>query len=90
MFTADKPLRHVSEDEYGRERYVENLAYAIVTGDDSNGLVVGVEGEWGSGKTSVKNMLIERLQQQMCLPNRRTHIIKFDAWMYSRFGRTFS
>ena len=47
MFTADKPLRHVSEDEYGRERYVENLAYAIVTGDDSNGLVVGVEGEWG-------------------------------------------
>ena len=52
MFTADKPLRHVSEDEYGRERYVENLAYAIVTGDDSNGLVVGVEGEWGSGKRS--------------------------------------
>ena len=34
MFTADKPLRHVSEDEYGRERYVENLAYAIVTVDD--------------------------------------------------------
>lgn len=90
MFTADKPLRHVSEDEYGRERYVENLAYAIVTGDDSNGLVVGVEGEWGSGKTSVKNMLIERLQQQMCLPNRRTHIIKFDAWMYSRSGEMIS
>lgn len=90
MFTADKPIRHVSEDEYGRERYIENLAYAIVTGDDSDGLVVGVEGEWGSGKTSVKNMLVERLQQQMHLPNRRTHIIEFDAWMYSRSGEIVS
>lgn len=89
MFAADKPIRHVEDDEYGREKYVDNLAYALLTGDDSDGLVVGIEGEWGSGKTSLKNMLIERLQQ-MPLPDRKTHLIEFDAWMYSRSGEIVS
>ena len=89
MFEADKPIRHVENDEYGRKKYVDNLAYAILTDDDSDGLIVGVEGEWGSGKTSIKNMLIERLQQ-MPLPSRKTHLIEFDAWMYSRSGEVVS
>lgn len=89
MFAADKPIRHVENDEYGRKKYVDNLAYAILTDDDSDGLIVGVEGEWGSGKTSIKNMLIERLQQ-MPLPSRKTHLIEFDAWMYSRSGEMVS
>ena len=58
MFAADKPIRHGEDDKYGREKYVDNLAYALLTGDDSDGLVVGIEGAWGSGKTSLKNMLI--------------------------------
>ncbi len=89
MFEADKPIRHVKEDKYGREKYVNNLAYAILTDDDSDGLIVGIEGEWGSGKTSIKNMLIECLRQ-MPLPNRKTHLIEFDAWMYSRSGEMVS
>lgn len=89
MFEADKPIRHVENDEYGRKKYVDNLAYAILTDDDSDGLIVGVEGEWGSGKTSIKNMLIERLQQ-MPLPSRKTHLIEFDAWMYSGSGEVVS
>ena len=89
MFEADKPIRHVENDEYGRKKYIDNLAYAILTDDDSEGLIVGVEGEWGSGKTSIKNMLIERLQQ-MPLPSCKTHLIEFDAWMYSRSGEMVS
>lgn len=89
MFEADKPIRHVENDEYDRKKYVDNLAYAILTDDDSEGLIVGVEGEWGSGKTSIKNMLIERLQQ-MPLPSCNTHLIEFDAWMYSRSGEMVS
>ena len=45
LFAADKPIRHVEDDEYGREKYVDNLAYALLTGDDSDGLVVGIEGD---------------------------------------------
>ena len=89
MFEADKPIRHVENDEYDRKKYVDNLAYAILTDNDSEGLIVGVEGEWGSGKTSIKNMLIERLQQ-MPLPSCKTHLIEFDAWMYSRSGEMVS
>ncbi len=51
--------------------------------------MVGVEGEWGSGKTSIKNMLIERLQQ-MPLPSRKTHLIEFDAWNVFRLGEMVS
>ena len=38
---------------------------------------------------ALKNMLIERLQQ-MPLPDRKTHLIEFDAWMYSRSGEIVS
>ena len=58
-FSTDRPIRRRNEDRLGRWRFAEAIAAAVKgwTGRDS--LVIGLYGVWGSGKSSVKNMVIE-------------------------------
>lgn len=74
MFAADKPIRHVEDDKYGREKYVDNLAYALLTGDDSDGLVVGIEGAWGSGKHPSRTCSLNVFNRCLYLIARRTSL----------------
>lgn len=70
----DLPVKTADEDLMGRTRFAENLADAIInyTGD-KNGqgkisgddcLVIGLEGPWGSGKTSLINLVKENLARK--------------------------
>ena len=58
---ADKPIKSADEDLYHWGAYADNLAQALRQCSLDEGLVVGIEGPWGSGKTSLKNLLIEKL-----------------------------
>lgn len=62
----DQPIQSKEEDILGRDFFAENLANVLVNYTRNqlhrNGLVVGVEGEWGSGKTSFFNLLKKHLQ----------------------------
>ncbi len=80
MLHADKPIENKTEDRLGRTDFAENVAEAIShykTGQDS--LVMGLCGEWGSGKTSVINMIIESLNEQGSAPI----IVRFCPWYFS-------
>ena len=79
-----------SLDRFGRTTLIRNLAQAISTSVSKNGsLVVSLEGPWGSGKTSAKNMLKESLTE--CWANKRKHSnnyprlinAEFDPWLFS-------
>ena len=67
-FSPEKPIQHLNEDRYGRNEYVRNLAQGLDRFPGSDSLVVGIQGSWGSGKTSLKNMLIEQLEQLAEIP----------------------
>ncbi len=41
-------------------------------------LTLGIYGAWGSGKTSMMQMILDRLDPQCCLP------VWFDAWRYTQ------
>ena len=58
-FSADRPIISREQDLLGRKSFAESVATAIQGwhGDDS--LVVALYGPWGSGKSSIKNMMIE-------------------------------
>lgn len=79
-----------SLDRFGRTTLIRNLAQAISASVSKNGsLVVSLEGPWGSGKTSAKNMLKESLTE--CWVNKRKHSnnyprlinAEFDPWLFS-------
>jgi len=55
-------------------------------GEDS--FVVGIEGEWGSGKTSFIEMILETLEQADA--GKRPDIIKFNPWNFSSIDSLYT
>lgn len=81
QFSADRPIRSAKEDLLGRGTFAESLATAIYNWNGAESLVVALYGAWGSGKSSVKNMVVEALEN---LPEmQRPTIIEFNAWQFS-------
>ena len=62
-FYEDSPIKTKTEDKYGRNRLVENIAKVIEskTKAKHSSFTIGLYGAWGEGKTSVLNLLKEKL-----------------------------
>lgn len=74
---ADNPIRLPSEDLLGRAPSARAFARQILELDTSEGVVVGVLGPWGSGKTSFINMARTDLSAGSFA------IVEFNPWMFS-------
>ena len=74
---GDNPIREPSEDRLGRAPLAASLARQVLQADASEGLVVGVLGPWGSGKTSFLNLV------QHCLRSEGVSVRDFNPWMFS-------
>lgn len=84
----DKPIEHQKDDLYDRGTYVQNLAKALQVPISNEGLIIGIDGPWGSGKTSLKNLLIEQLKSSD--PSKTIPVVEFDPWIYSGSGKLVS
>lgn len=79
LFSADRPIRSRSQDLLGRAGFADSLAAAIKGWRGNDSLVIGLYGPWGSGKSSVKNMAVESLQDGGSgAPN----IVEFNPWQW--------
>lgn len=75
--SSDGPISKISEDQLNRAGFSNRLAKAIrsVPGDES--LVLALYGPWGSGKSSIKNMMLEELRSnEWACPI----ILEFNPW----------
>lgn len=62
-FLADDPIGATSEDALGRASFVDSAAAAIADlADGSESAVVALVGPWGSGKTSLSNLVVGALE----------------------------
>lgn len=59
---SDRALDDETEDQYGFLGIAKRLAPSIIEASKGDGMVVGLEGRWGSGKTSLLNFLRKELQ----------------------------
>jgi predicted KAP-like P-loop ATPase len=57
-YSSDKPIVSKKEDLLGRAKFAEQLAHDLQAWEGRDSLVVAVYGSWGSGKTSLKNMVL--------------------------------
>lgn len=69
----DKPIRNRAEDILGRGVFVDALAQVITECPENEGFVIGLEGPWGSGKTSFLHLLEEKIKSKVV-------IRRLDAW----------
>jgi hypothetical protein len=75
--SADNPIKDSSQDSLGRTSSAEIFCSNILRLDASEGLVVGVLGPWGSGKTSFVNLARNKFN------NESICVIDFNPWMFS-------
>ena len=52
-YVADKPIEKADEDLLGRSDFAKQFGKSICEYDSKDGLVIGLYGKWGSGKTSI-------------------------------------
>jgi hypothetical protein len=86
MVNDDRPIINKKEDLLHRDQFVEAILAVIQGADVSHGaLTVGLLGSWGSGKTSLLNLLSESLSESSALSNPNSPVssivVKFDPWI---------
>ena len=81
MFLDDRPIESSEEDVLGRTPFAQRLGQSILEWQESESLVIGLYGTWGSGKSSILNMTEEYLQK-VELPARPT-VLRFNPWSHS-------
>lgn len=80
-FSADKPISDATQDRLGRAAFAKNLADRIRAWSGDESLVIGLQGEWGCGKSSLKNLIVECLASGR---SRKLEIIDFRPWELSQ------
>jgi predicted KAP-like P-loop ATPase len=74
---SDNPIRNPEDDALGRLTAARSFAHQVLGLDASEGVVVGVLGPWGSGKTSFVNLARQEFEHN------GVPIIEFNPWMFS-------
>jgi hypothetical protein len=80
-FLHDAPAEH---DSLGRVPFATALARSLALPKDAPGLVVGIEGSWGSGKSTLIRMITKELDE--VTGNSRPLVVPFNPWMIGATG----
>ena len=79
-FSTDRPIERRADDRLGRRGFAEAIASAVRGWRGRDSLVIALYGVWGTGKSSVKNMVIEALKE------RKTEdvlVAQFNSWQFA-------
>lgn len=79
-FASDRPIKKIEEDLLGRSGFSTDLANAIASWQGRDSLVVALHGDWGSGKSSIKNMALIRLEE---ISENKPAVIEFSPWEWA-------
>lgn len=73
----DKPLNSVEADQFGHEHYAEVLFDLIANKELNTPYNIGLLGQWGVGKSSIKELCRNKLNSM-----KNIYCIDFNAWKY--------
>lgn len=82
-YNSDKPIKTSEQDLLGRTIFSRQLGEAINSYDGKDGLVLGLFGKWGTGKTSILNMVVNEINHLSEKTDNRPIIVNFSPWNYT-------
>lgn len=53
IYNSDKPIDNKNKDRFNRNKFSSRISQTIINRKSDEGLVIGLYGVWGEGKTSV-------------------------------------
>lgn len=85
MFRPDLPIKSSKDDLLSRAVFSKALGDAILSYRNKDSVVTALYGAWGSGKSSVVNMVLEAIEEigLGMAEATRPIVIKFNPWNYS-------
>lgn len=78
MILADNPIEHGEKDLLRREPLALRVSELIKEYQEDESVVIGIEGPWGSGKTSFVNLVLGELKKEDS-----SIIVSFNPWNFS-------
>ena len=83
-WNSDQPVENPSQDLFGRVGFAKRTAKEILAWSHRESLVVGINGEWGSGKTSLANLIEHFIREQAEQDDSDSPVIAhFNPWQWS-------
>lgn len=76
--SPDQPIHSKREDRFNRAPFAQRVADAAATRSDRSGIVIGLYGPWGRGKSSTLNLVEEALNDHS-----NVAVVRFNPWFYS-------
>ena len=87
-FSLDQPQDNPDDpeqDSLGRKDFCRAIAHPLATWDEAVTFVAGLCGDWGSGKTTIRNFIEHYLKKAAKPP----HVLRFNPWEWSGQDRLF-
>lgn len=79
---TDTPIKAREQDLIGRIPFTERLADILKSSAGPESLVIGLYGPWGSGKTSVINLVENALSRKDDDGKADVSVVRFEPWNY--------
>lgn len=87
MIKSDAPIKTKKDDLLGRTKFSEYLGKALLEWKSEDGIVIGLYGKWGSGKSSAINLAIEYIENETkkikYTKKDQPIIIRFNPWNFT-------
>lgn len=89
-FNSDSPITNIDDDSLGRDDFARNLGDRIISykSPRNETLVIGIAGEWGSGKSSLINMVLDHINKEYINSKsledvEKPILMNFNPWRFS-------
>lgn len=89
MFLDDSPIQGKRDDLLNRGEFAKKIGQSILSMSAENGLCIGMFGPWGSGKTSILNMLLEEINQKVAQQGSKPIVFSFNPWNFTTAEQLF-
>lgn len=83
-WNADRPGERPVDDELDRKGFAQQVAKELSGWHHKDSLVVSLNGDWGSGKTTLANLILHYLKEQNSDKKEKAPIVvRFNPWQWS-------
>lgn len=83
MYLEDTPIKKQEEDLLHRKNFAKRLGKSLIDTQTKEGYCIGLYGPWGSGKSSVVNMILEEINSITKKSNDKPIVMYFNPWNFS-------
>lgn len=77
-FHGDRPIQSEEEDRFGFAALADRIADSLTSQAANKGFVFGLEGKWGSGKSSLLALVLKRLRG---MDGAKVAAVEFRPWL---------